>query len=598
MTLEIAIVLIILLISITLFLLQVFRLDVTALLVMLTLGLSGILTREEALAGFSNPAVITILGIFMLTAGLENTGVTYSIGRLFQKFSGASEGKLILIIMLSVAALSSIMSNVAATAILLPSIIGLASRVNIPPSRLLIPLSFGSVIGGMITQIGTPPNLIVSGYLTESGLSQLELFDFTPLALLILCIGIFYMLFIGRKLLPNYTKEERMRQVKMPAELASLYGMNDAMFEVKISPTSSLVSQSLQNAKLGESFQLFVVGILRKGRTKLAPDAEELIEANDTLLITAEEKNIKNFCNEFKLDLHRMHQLELNRLSTLETGLIEATIAPHSKLEGRSLREINFRERYGASVVGLWRDGDAVRFGLSDIKLKFGDALLLQGHWNQFQLLKDEPDIILLSEIETHVDTSKGKIAVAILLITIILMLSRMVPISLAALSGGVLMVISGCLGINYAYRKIEWNVLFMIAGILPLGTALAKTGTAQLIAETTLAPIASIGFVPLLTAIFLLTVILAATTSNSAAAVLMGPIALNIGIGFGIDPKLLMLTVAYGASSAFLTPIAQPAFMLVMGPGGYRFKDYFKVGAFLSLIIGVTVVLGLTFLY
>lgn len=598
MTLEIAIVLAILLISITLFVLQVFRLDVTALLVMLSLGLTGILTTEEALSGFSNPAVLSVLGIFMLTAGLENTGVNYSIGRLFQKFSGASEGKLILIIMLSVAALSSIMSNVAATAILLPSVAGIASRVNIPPSRLMIPLAFGSVIGGMLTQIGTPPNLIVSGYLQQYNLPKLQLFDFTPLALLILLFGIIYILFIGRKLLPSYTKEQRMQQVKMPAELASLYGMSDSMFEIKIPQSSILVDKTLADAKLGEDFQLFVVGVLRKGKTKLAPDAEEIIEADDTLLITAEDKNIKIFCENFQLDSHRIRQVELNKLSSPETGLMEATIAPHSKLEGRSLREINFRERYGVSVVGLWRDGDAVKFGLADVKLKFGDALLMQGQWNQLQLLKDEPDILLLNEIETHVDTSKSKIAVTILLLTIFLMVSKLVPISLAALTGGLLMVISGCLRINYAYRKIEWNVLFMIAGMLPLGTALSKTGTDQLLAQITLAPIASFGIVPLLSVVFLLTVILAATTSNSAAAVLMGPIVLHLGSGFGIDPKTLMLTVAYGASSAFLTPIAQPAFMLVMGPGGYKFKDYFKVGAILTLIVGITVVLGLTFIY
>jgi di/tricarboxylate transporter len=598
MTSDILIVLIILGASIVLFITEIIRMDVTALLILISLTLTGIITPEEAFRGFSDPAVIAVIGIFIMSEGLDYSGVADKMGSGFKKLGGTSETRMIIIVMFSVSIFSSVMNNIAATSILLPAVMSLSASSKIPPSKLLIPLAFGSSLGGMLTLIGTPPNLIVSSALSEADLTPFTLFDFTPAAAAIVIAGIAFMALYGRKLLPDIPYQQKLGRRSIAAELANLYKLHENLYETNIPAGNTLDGQRIIDSKLREAHNINVFAIVRGEIVIMQPAPDEKIRSQDRVLFTGKKEKLEEVVKALGLELKETQISSLINLSINETGLLEATLSPRSRLDGCTLKEAKFRDRYGVNVIGVWRKGEAITTGLGDVCLQLGDALLLQGPWRQFKVLKSEPDLIMLGDSGKQYKREKAPLAVIILLLALLPAVLGLLPIALSALAGGVLMILTRCLPVEQAYKNLQWSTIFMMVGILPLGNAINKTGTAAFIAENFLTHISDIGVFPLILVIFILTVLLCISTSNVAAAVIMAPIALVKSTALGIDPHILLLVVAYAASTSFITPIAHQSNILVMGIAGYKFNDYVKVGIPLTILTMLVTAGALLLLY
>ena len=598
MTLEIGIVLSILGIAFVLFISGKVRVDLVGMLILVSLSITGVLPIKDVLNGFSNEAVITVISIFIISAGLNNTGVSDSMGRVLWRFGKGDQVKLIIVIMVLVAMLSSVMNNVAAASILFPAVISISSKSKIPASKLLIPLAYGSILGGAITQIGTPPNLIVSDLLTQNGIKPFTIFDFFPVGAVLLILGIAYMAFVGRKILPDLSEKKNLRKLDLLSELNKLYHINDIIYESRITPSCKIAYKTLGDSKLGEYFGVNVAGIVRGRHVIVNPSPETTFLPKDRVLLTGNVESLSKADEALALGLKPSESSSLINLSREDTGLIEAIVAPRSSFEGRTLKEINFREKYNANVIGLYREGKTISTGVGNIELKIGDMLLIQGKWSHLNILNNNPDIIITSTTETFSKEKKKPYAFLILILGILATIFHTLPVSIAMLSAALLMVITKCLTMEQAYRSIEWRMIFLMAGILPLGVAMEKTGAADFIGTSLLAPIANMGEVPFIITIFLVTVIFCMAIPNIASAAIIGSIVLKTGLSLGFNPYVMMLTVAYGSSTGFITPISQQSNMLVMGAGGYTFRDFYRVGLPLTLIVGVATVLMLLIFY
>ena len=598
MTLDIGIVLAILGIAFFLFLSGKVRIDIVGMLILISLAATKILTVDEVLDGFSNQAVITVFAIFIISSALDKTGVSDNMARILWRFGKGDQVRLIIVIMLLVAALSSVMNNVAAASILFPAVITISSKSKVPASKLLIPLAYGSILGGMLTQIGTPPNLVVTDLIVQNGNHGFTLFDFFPVAIIILVVGVMYMAFIGRKLLPDHSDKKNLRKFDLLSELNKLYHINEIIYESRITPECKIAHKTLDESKLGEFFGVNVAGIIRGRNVMVNPPPETEFLPKDRVLLTGSVESLHNADESLSLGLKPSDPDSLINLSRVDTGLLEAIVAPRSTFEGHSLSEINFREKYGANVIGIWREGKTVSTGVGKVILKVGDMLLIQGKWSKLNLLKNDPDLIVTSTTETFTQQRKKPMAFIILILALVVTVLKILPVSIAMLSAAILMVLTKCLTMEQSYRSVEWRMIFLMAGVLPLGTALEKTGAANLIGSTILSPVADIGLVPLVIIIFIITVLFCSAIPNIASAAIIGSIALKTGIAHGFDPYILMLAVAYGASTGFVTPVSQQSNMLVMGAGGYTFKDFFKVGLPLTIIVGITAVVMLIIFY
>lgn len=598
MTFEIGIALFILGAAFTLFLSGKVRTDLVGILILIALPVTGLLTVSETLDGFSNEAVITVIAVFIISEGLQQTGVSDTMGGILWRLGRRDQTKMIIAIMSIVAIISSVMNNVAAASILFPAVLSVSAKSKVPASKYLIPLAYGSILGGMLTQIGTPPNLIVSDLLLQNGVKPFNLFDFFPIGAVVTVIGILYMAFIGKKILPERTDKRTLRKFDLLSELNKLYHINEIIYESRISSNCKIAYKTLDESKLGEYYGVTVAGIVRGRNVIVNPPPETTFLPKDRVLLTGSVESLHNADESLSLGLKPSESNSLINLSREDTGLLEAIIAPRSSFEGHSLSEVNFREKYGANVIGIWREGKTVTTGVGKVILKIGDMLLIQGKWSQINHLKNDPDLIVTSTTETFSRGIKKPYAFVILLLGILAAVTEVLPVSIAMLSAALLMVITKCLSMEQAYRSVEWKMIFLMAGILPLGLALEKSGAAEFIGAGFLSPVADLGIIPLILMIFVVTVLFCSAIPNIASAAIIGSIALKAGLSHGMDPYILMLTVAFGASTGFITPISQQSNMLVMGAGGYTFKDYMRVGLPLTIITGVVVTLLLIIFY
>lgn len=599
MTPEIGLTLAIVLVAIGLFVSERLPVDVVALLVLLAVVVSGLLTPAEAFAGFASPAVIAVGAIFVVSGGLFHTGVAARMGRFIVGLSGRSEARLIAVLMLGVALLSAAMNNVAATAVLLPAVVVIAREMEIAPSRLLMPLAFGAVMGGTLTLIGTPPNIIISDVLVARGMAPLGFFEITVLGLPFVLAGTAFMATIGRRLLPDRPSRDKLRRAKLPDELLDIYHLPEYIFALDVPAGSSIVGLSLDESAMRHDFGVTVLAVMRESERVMNPEPSEILRANDRLLVEGGPHRLRQAAGRWGLRPGSATADEAELLLAGDTGLVEVTLAPRSAFEGRTLREVGFREKFGLTVLALWRGGDVMERGIADEPLRMGDALLVQGSWRPLTLLAREPDlIVLLADQAVPQRTGKAPRAVAILLGMIAIVVAGVALISVAALGAALLMILTGCVRIEDAYRSIEWKVVFVVAGTLPLGVAMEKTGTTQWLADGLVLNVAQLGVLPVLAVLFLSTAGLNLAMSNSATAVLMAPIAFSVGASLGLDPRPLVLAVAVASSVAFATPIAHQANLLVMGPGDYRSTDYLRVGLPLTLVAFVLLVLALWVLW
>ncbi|MCB0215240.1 MAG: anion permease [Chloroflexi bacterium] len=769
MTLDIAIVLGVLLLALLLFVTERLRIDVVALIVLVSLGMTGQVSSSEAFSGFSNPAVVTIWAVFILSGGLARTGVAGILGRQIRRLARGGEVSLILVLMIVAALLSSVMNNVGVAALLMPALMDIARRQGTSPARLLMPLAFATLLGGMLTLIGTPPNLLLSEQLAEidPGLA-FGMFDFTAVGLAVTTVGIAYMVLVGRHLLPT---RDLARSGEGGEEAAEHYGLQERLFAIRLPEDSPLAGRSLAESRFGQAlslnvmaiirqgetvlapeaearlrggdrlivkgrpatlrflqgrrhivlvdddpalrslitreiglakltvaagsplldrsladcgfrdryglfvlelrregeplvvdlqyqplrigdvllvqgprerldaaadgpdfsavepatadeaanrfglgrnlfvgrveasspiagrrlgklhldrFGLTLLGILREGQAQLLPDPESRVEAGDRLLIKSRPELLEILAGYEGLGLELDDPPDLRQLESERVGLAEVALSPQTRLVGRSLRELAFREQAGLTVLAIWREGRALRQRVKDIPLRFGDALLLYGRRRNLERLARDPDFLVLTEgVQAEPRREKAALAAGIFVFGVILPAVALdVPIALAAVFGALTMVLTGCLSMEEAYRYIQWPAVFLIAGMLPLGIAMESSGAAAWLAGGLMRAIGGYGELAIMAGLFTAAALASQVMPNPAVAVLLAPIAISAAAVPEVSVRRLMMTIAIAASSSFFSPVGHPANILVMGPGGYRFKDYLRAGLPMALVV------------
>jgi di/tricarboxylate transporter len=591
MTLEIGLTLGIIVMALVLFATEKFRVDLIALIVLLVVSITGLVSKEEVFSGFANPAVITIWAVYIVSGGLFKTGVADILGSMILRLSGTGEARLIAVIMLVCGILSAFMNNVGAVAVLMPAVIGISNKTKIPVSKLLIPLAFSSLLGGTMTLIGTPANILAQGILVEKGLPSFGFFEITPMGTIVLLTGIIYMVLIGRHLLPVRVTASDSQVSK---QLRAYIG------EAQVNPQSSLVGKNLYESRLGEEFDLNVLSIHRDGNLITRLHRDFIIEQNDRLILEGSVQNLMTAQYDLNLSIQPDTDIDLVDLDTEDSYIFEATLSPSSKIDGRTLKEIRFRDRFGFTALAIWRHGQVITDRLRDIPLHFGDSLLLQGPPGRVAALNDGNEFLVMQhvDIEKRGRKKKAPLAAGIMLLVIALAIFSDLGIAISMVTGSVLMVLTGCLTMDDAYESIDWRTVFLVGGMLTLGIAMENTGTAQFLADLLLGAIGDWGPTALLAGIYLLSALITQPMSNAAAVVLMVPIAVEIALGINVNVLTFVMAVVIGAATSFMTPVGHKANVLVFGPGGYKFFDYTRVGILLTVFLFIVSMVFLPILW
>ncbi|MGD8604525.1 MAG: SLC13 family permease [Anaerolineales bacterium] len=578
MTLEIGLTLGIIASALVLFATEKLRVDVVAIMVLITIGVLKLIPGDELFSGFSNHAVITVWAVYMVSGGMFQTGVADMMGNAILRVAGDSEPRLVAVIMLTVGVLSAFINNVGATAMLLPAVVGIARRTKVPVSKLLIPLAFASLLGGGMTLIGTPANILASGILTERGLVSFDFFEFTPLGLSLLAVGILYMVLLGRHLLPIRAGTGG------PDEE---YLLREYVSHVAIPASSQLAGSTLLEAGLGRDHDLTVLGITRQDGSQPRIDRNTRLLTGDELVVEGNAEDLMKACNELGLVLQERRDLDVDTIQPGQVKLIEATLAPQARIVDQPLKDVRFRDKYGFTALAISRHGEVITRRLRDIPLKFGDALLLQGPQHRIPQLQQSQDFLVLEPVEINtLRRRKAPLAVGALLAAIGLTLFGGFDISLAMVIAAIIMILTGALTIDEAYASVDWRTVFLVAGMLPLGLAMEATGTARFLANIMLDTFGPWGPIATLAGVYLLAALVTQPMSNAAAVVLIVPIALDTAAGVGADYKAFTVAVVVGAATSFLSPVGHKANVLVFGPGGYKFTDYTRVGFILTLLL------------
>ena len=774
MTPEIALVLAILLGAMILFVTEWVRMDLTALMVLSALAITGVVTPADALGGFSNPAVVTVWGMFILSEGLTRAGIADSIGRGVMRAAGPSEVRLIIVFMLVGGVMSAFMNNIGVAALLLPVAVEAARQSGIAPSRLLMPLAYGTLLGGLMTLIGTPPNLLVSTFLRDAGHGGFRFFDFAYLGVPILLVGTAAVAVLGRHLLPRtdttrppgdgqplhaqYGLQERIFALRVPSgsrlvgktlnasgltsaaglliialsragrtralprgatalqagdvllaqgrvkhleqlrrwstvaidreapvlhallqrhavlrelvvaensalvgdtlehrefrdryganvlairrpglvrrtrlaelqlaagdrllvqcpeealenieksaafsDVASIdesavketYHLDERLFVLRIPEDSPLMDTTLGESRLGDAFDFRLMALFREGSLMESPPSDEILHQGDLLLIQGREEDVDVLRGMQELEVLEASDRHLGVFAQGRLDLVEAVLHPHARIAGKTVAELQLDDRYDVRVAAIWRDGQPIRSGLAVTTVERGDALLIVGPRRALAALNDDQDLIILNPVHAPaIDASKAPLAGGLMLLVVATVLVGWLHISIAAVAGATLMVLTRCLTMEQAYRAIDWRSIFLIAGMLPLGIAMHETGTAEFLAGGALALLGPYGPWPVIAGLYLVTALATMIVPTAALVLLMAPIALSASVELGIAPFAPVMAVAVAASVSLASPVSHPANVLVMGPGGYRFSDYIKLGLPLTLVIFVITML------
>ncbi len=568
---SIAIVLTVLLVALVLFITEVLPIEVVAVLMLLALSFTGTLTLTEALSGFSDPAVLTIAGFFIISAGLFNTGVVEVIGHRLHKLSGSNKTLFLIMMLITAAALSAFISNVVTTAVLMPAVIGVARRMKQPLSQFLMPLAYGATLGSRCTLVGSPTNLAINGLLPKYNLQQFSLFEFAPLGITLVFAEIIYMLIIGVRLLPKGKEDEGEDE----------YRIKEYTTEVVLRPDSPLVNKTLTQTNFRSIYDLQILKIVRNDEETL-PHGNTRLRANDTLIVQGKLEKILSIKDEQGLDIKRDRR-------PYERGddfvIVEAILSPQSAFLGKTLKEIEFGSRYGADVIAIYRHHETLHEKLSEVTLEFGDVLVIQGDALSISKLRHEPNFLTLEDIQhTPFKKSRAAFAIVIFVIAGIAAAIKIAPLPLVAMAAAAAIFLTRCLTVQEAYDKVEWSVIIFVASAIPLGIAMDKTGAAKLLADYVTQYIGAGGPIIVMAAFFIFATLLTQPMSNVACGLLMTPIAIKVAEQLSVNPRAFAVVISIAASCAF-TPL-EPATALVYGPGKYRFSDYVKVGGLLTIVV------------
>jgi len=586
MTPEIMIVMAVLVAAILLFIFEWVRVDVVGIIMMVVLPLLGLVTPKEAISGLSSNAVVSIIAVIIIGAGLDRTGAMNSLARVLLKFAGKSETRIVTLIASTVAFISSFMQNIGAAALFMPAARRIGRQVGIPVSRILIPMGFCAIIGGCITLIGSSPLILLNDVMkiTNPEIEPFGLFSVTPIGVALTVAALVYFAFLGRLVLPNTQGEEA--GGPMSTILQNTYRDMGTLFELHV-PDTYAGPKSLAELSIRPHYFTTVVAVAQKGnKSKIfAPKSETMISAGDDVAVVGTREFVEKLAKNMGWELRDGLQSFSEDLSPNNAGIIEAIITPRSELARKTMRVFEFRKRYQVNPLAIFRGNKVFVAGISDIVMQPGDALLLQGRWERFHVLKNKPDLVFTEEVQGEIiKTEKLKIAVGCLVLSLIMILVFKVQLSIALLTGALGLILTGVLTIDEAYNSVDWMTVFLLGGLIPLGIAFEKTGAANYIANAVMGAIGTVSPIVLLTVIGLLTSFFTLVVSNVGATVLMVPLSMNMAVTAGADPRMAALVVAVACSNTFVLPTHQVN-ALIMRPGGYKTMDYFKAGGGMTVL-------------
>ncbi len=587
------------------------RADIVALCALAALMCFGILTPAEAFAGFSSTVVIMMVGLFVVGGAIFQTGLAKAASRKIMHLAGNNDMKQYLLVVLATASIGAFVSNTGTVALMMPIVVSMAVQSGKSPARLLIPLAFASSLGGMLTLIGTPPNLVISDTLAEHGYAPLGFFSFTPVGLIVLLIGLVVMFPLIRMFL--YKKgtgtDNTTQKGKTLEQLVKEYHLENGLRRYRINSESTIREQSVAELNLRNQYGLSILEIRneRKDRSGLIRNVtqslatpDRILVAGDIIYLLGDTTRIEDFAKEAKLE-----QMDRGNIDFYDIGIAEIVLMPNSRLNDTKLKNSGFREQYSINILGIKRDEHYIMHDLPREKLKAGDILLVQGSWGNIAKLENEDDWVVLGQPEEKAGqvtlNYRAPLAAAIMVLMIAAMVFDFIPIQpvTAVIIAGLLMVLSGCFrNVEAAYKTINWESIVLIAAMMPMSTALEKTGTSALVSHSLVELLGGVSPIVLLAGIYFTTSLLSMVISNTATAVLMAPIAMTAAIEIGVSPYPFMFAVTLGASMCFASPFATPPNALVMHAGGYTFGDYVKVGLPLQIVIGIIMTLLLPLIF
>lgn len=556
--------------------------DIVGVLLVMALVLTRVLAVDEAVAGFGNDIIITIGGLFILVGGLIKTGIVDLIGRRLYAMAGGSEFVLTALIMVAAGLSAAVLKNTTTTAMFLPVIIGLAAKARIAPSKLLMPLAFGAILGGSCTLIGTSTNLAVSGTIVRYGQPPFSMFELTQVGAITFAAGLLYMLLIGRRMLPTRGGED---------SLTEQYHIRDYISELLVLPDSPLVGKTLGESGINTELELNVIGIVRGDERISAPSSYERIQRRDSLIVEGKITDILRVKEEVGLEIKPDFTLNDGKLQSGRVELFEVLIMRDSRLVGQTLKGVRFRQTYNLTVLAINRHGETIINKLSSVVLRFGDVLLVQGSREEVEPLVAEGQMILLEDVSgSTARIEKRKWAIAAFALFLTLSLSKMgtgfdIPLAVCVLAGVLLLLATRTIRHGEMYSLIDFRLLVMIACMMSFGVAMEKTGADKFLAGQIQNYFGQYGPTAVLAGFFLLTVILTQPMSNQAAALVVLPVAVKTAVALGLNPRTFIVAVTYAASFSFITPL-EPACVLVYTPGRYRFMDFVKIGTMLTIIV------------
>lgn len=576
MTLEIILVLGLVISAVILFATERLPVDLTAMIIMGTMLLSGMISAQDAISGFSNPATVTVGAMFVLSAGLFKTGAVNILGSSLARLGRINFWLVLVVMMLLVGLLSAFINNTAAVAIFLPVMLAIARDCGFSAGRLLMPLSFASMFGGVCTLVGTSTNILVSSIAERHGLEPIGMFEPTALGLIFFGAGSLYLLLIGIRMIPKRNAG---------GERSPVFGSGDYQIEIVLGPKARSVDTILASSPLLDDVTIHNVEVFRNGTRVDQPPQELVLQAGDHLKVRCDLENFRKLKERQGIALRQEKGEQVDE----EALLVEAVVAPGSTLDGRSLKQARFRSRYGLTALAVRHRGQVMREDLEEMLLRAGDVLLFEVGQVQLDHLRDDRTFVLVSQVGLPVfRKSRMLTSVAIVAGVVAAAASGTVPIVAGAIVGCILMVMTRCLTLEEAYGSINWQVIFLLAGVLTLGTALETTGAARLIGGYLVESLGSLGPVALVSGLYLATSLLTEMMSNNATAALLAPIAIAAAESLGIDPRPLLMAITFAASASFMTPVGYQTNTLIYGPGQFRYVDFLKVGTPLNIMFWI----------
>ena len=613
--------LIILILSAAFFVSGKVRSDIVALCALIGLLVFQILTPEEALAGFSNSVVIMMVGLFVVGGAIFQTGLAKMISSRILKLAGKSELRLFLLVMLVTSAIGAFVSNTGTVALMLPIVVSLATNAGMNPGRLLMPLAFASSMGGMMTLIGTPPNLVIQDTLVHAGFEPLSFFSFLPVGLICMLTGIVVLLPLTKWFLSKRRKkDENASSGKSLNELVKEYGLSDNLFRLQSVSGSLLVGQTVQGLDVRRKYGLNILEVRRgeasqhrflKTVTQKLASPDTVIQAGDVLYVTGDAKDVLRFASEFALEMMDGHTTETarttgNSLDFYDIGIAEIVLMPSSNIINQRVKEAGFRDKFNVNVLGIRRKKEYILQDLGKERMHSGDVLLVQGTWQDIaRLSKEDTDWVVLgqplAEAAKVTLDYKAPVAALIMVLMVVMMVFDFIPVApvTAVMIAAMLMVLTGCFrNVEAAYKTINWETIVLFAGMLPMSLALEKTGASDYISNSLVSGLGAYGPIALMAGIYFTTSLMTMFISNTVTAVLMAPIALQSAMQIGVSPVPFLFAVTVAASMCFASPFSTPPNALVMPAGQYTFMDYVKVGLPLQIIMGLVMIFALPMLF